>query len=263
MLVFTTDKERLLRHFRKDPSLFAYHIGDLDPFHFPDTQWAVLYNETAKVEDVVLTYYGGTVPVILAFGLTDRFEALLADLLEISPRRFFCHFQPRSRGVLESACRLSSHRTTWRMTLENPDATARGAQEIEGYQVLRLDRSHEPQLLSLYAASFPESFFVPRMLETGKYFGAFDKNRIVAVAGVHFDSAEYKCAALGNIVTDRAYRGRRLASLVTGHLCRELLAERKQISLNVSSTNPPAIRCYENLGFVKTHEFEEALCELP
>lgn len=263
MLVFTTDKERLLRHFRKDPSLFAYHIGDLDPFHFPDTQWAVLYNETARVEDVVLTYFGGSTPVVLAFGLTDRFEALLADSLEIAPRKFHCHFQPRSRTVIESACRLSQQRSTWRMTLTNPDATIKQSLHVEGYRVERLDPSHEKMLKSLYASSFPECFFVPRMLETGKYVGALDKNRIVAVAGVHFDSAEYKYAALGNIVTHTDYRGRHLASLVTGHLCRELIAEGKQISLNVSSSNPPAIRCYENLGFVKTHEFEEALCELP
>jgi RimJ/RimL family protein N-acetyltransferase len=263
MLVFTTDKERLLRHFRKDPSLFAYHIGDLDPFHFPDTQWAVLYSETAKVEDAVLTFYGSTVPVILAFGLTDRFESLLSELLEISPRQFYCHFQPRSRQVLENAFRLTSLRTTWRMTLKNPQATTGRQLDVTGFQVARLDRSHEPQLRTLYASSFPESFFIPRMLDTGKYFGAFDRDRIVAVAGVHFDSTAYRCAALGNIVTDTAYRGRGLASLVTGQLCRELLAEEKQISLNVSSSNPPAIHCYENLGFVKMHEFQEALCELP
>lgn len=263
MLVFTTDKERLLRHFRKDPSLFAYHIGDLDPFHFPDTQWAVIYNETVKVEDVVLTYYGGGTPVVLAFGLTDRFESLLSELLEIAPRRFWCHFQPRSRAVLESACRLSQLRSTWRMTLKEPGAAMNRSLQVEGFRVERLDSSHEKALTALYACSFPESFFAPRMLATGKYFGAFDGKKIVAVAGVHFDSTEYRYAALGNIVTHTDYRGRGLATLVTGQLCRELLGEGKQISLNVSATNPPAIRCYENLGFVKTHEFEEALCDLP
>ncbi|MEW6050703.1 MAG: GNAT family N-acetyltransferase [Candidatus Zixiibacteriota bacterium] len=273
MLVFTSDKERLLRHFRKDPVLFAYHIGDLDDFYFPDTQWAVIYNVTAKVEDVVLTYYGGKIPTILAFGLTERFEQLLDELLEISPRQFYVHYQQRSHASLARRYTITPLGTHWKMHLKNPpqavgyplerfaQQAVRHPEEL-GVDVRQLDSSHEPELLSLYNRSYPGNYFRPRMLQSGKYFGAFDGDRLAAVAGVHVDSAEYKTAALGNIVTDEEYRRRGLASIVTGHLCEELISEGKLVSLNVKADNHPAIRCYEKLGFVKTHEFEEALCEL-
>ena len=257
MLVFTSDKQRLLTHFQKDPILFAYHIGDLDDFFFPDCQWAVAYNETARIEDAVLVYFGGTVPAMVAFGLTTKLPELLREVLEISPRRFNCHFQKQHAGCFE-AFNATSFGTHCKMHLRESDLPPAESDN----SILRLDQSHEPALADLYQRSYPGNYFVPRMLETGKYFGLFESERLAAVAGVHVDSAQYCIAALGNITTDPDYRGRGLARRVTAHLCRELIRERKMVCLNVKADNLSAIRCYEKLGFVKTHEYEEAQFEL-
>ncbi|MCP4686026.1 MAG: GNAT family N-acetyltransferase, partial [bacterium] len=44
-------------------------------------------------------------------------------------------------------------------------------------------------------------------------------------------------------------------------LLEELTSEGKMVCLNVQQDNAAAIRCYEKLGFVKVHEYEEALYE--
>ncbi len=257
MLVFTSDKQRLLTHFQKDPVLFAYHIGDLDDFFFPDCQWAVAYNETAKIEDAILLYFGGTLPIMGAFGLTTKFPNLLREVLEISPRRFNCHFQKGNENCFTgfSSTYFGTH---YKMHLRDTSLLAAETDK----EVKRLDRSHEPALLDLYRRSYPGNYFVPRMLETGKYFGLFDSGQLLAVAGVHVDSEQFRIAALGNITTDPRYRGRGFARRVTSGLCSELVREKKMVCLNVKADNLPAIRCYEKLGFVKVHEYEEAQFEL-
>jgi predicted GNAT family acetyltransferase len=100
------------------------------------------------------------------------------------------------------------------------------------------------------------------MLLTGKYFGYLHKGRIVSVAGVHVDSEEYGVTVLGSIATLPKFRGKGLATLVTARLLKELVGKREVITLNVDSKNIPAVKCYSNLGFVKTHVCEEGLFTL-
>jgi ribosomal protein S18 acetylase RimI-like enzyme len=260
MFVFAHDKERLWKHFQQDPVLFALHIGDLDDFFFDHCQWAASYSTRRHpiIEDVILIYSGGDNPVVAAFGVGDRFLDLLAETLDILPDRFFGHFQARCRDVFKSRYTESPLGTNFKMRLEKL-ATA---PEIVGYTVVRLTESHLPQLSELYSRAYPENYFVPRMLQTGRYFGVVTGDRLVAVAGVHVVSDRYNIAVLGNITTDPDFRGRHFAGLVTHRLSAELQAEGKLVCLNVRADNLAAIRCYEQLGFVTTHQYEESLFEL-
>ena len=85
MLVFSTDKKRLLTHFQKDEVLFSYHIGDLDEFFFNDCQWFVDYADRARIEECLLLYTALEKPAVIAFGLTDRFDELLEESLPLLP----------------------------------------------------------------------------------------------------------------------------------------------------------------------------------
>jgi len=78
---------------------------------------------------------------------------------------------------------------------------------------------------------------------------------------VHVYSKEYRTGVLGSIATHPDYRGRGLAAQVTSRLIDDLKDEVDLICLNVQGENTPAIHCYEKLGFVKTHEFEESVFE--
>lgn len=261
-MIFTTDKKRLGAHFAKDAVLFAYHMGDLDDFLFPDCVWPAVFAAKGGIDDVLLTYLGGDTPTLQAFGLTERFPDLLRAYLPIAPRKFFCHYQKQYGSIFREFAREKPLGSHLKMKL---DENAFGKHKIDTSDdphLLRLDPSHELALRDLYAAAYPDSYFTPRMLQTGRFFGYLDGSSIVAVAGVHVVSDEQRIAALGNIATHPDYRGRGLASQVTRRLTAELVSEGKMVCLNVKADNAPAIVCYARLGFVPTHEYEEALFEL-
>ncbi len=256
MFTFAIDKVRLLDHFRKDPVLFGYHIGDLDDFFFPHCQFPSIYSTTARIEDTVLIYTGGTAPTVLAFGLTDRYEGLLRELSDFFPSKFFCHYLRPYRGALTERFREKQLGTHHKMKLEKLKVGPHA-----GVEVVRLTPENSSGLLDFYHQAYPSNYFTPRMLETGKYFGIRDGKKLAAVAGVHVHSKEYKTAVLGNIATHPDYRGKGLASAVTGHLCAELASEGLMVCLNVKGDNSGAIKCYEKLGFVKVCEYEEGWFE--
>jgi GNAT superfamily N-acetyltransferase len=225
LLIFTTDKKRLLEHFRKDPVMFAYHMGDLDDFFFLDCIWPAVLNARGSIDEVLLTYLGGDTPTLQAFGLTERFVDLLRIYLPIAPPKFFCHYQKQYGPVFREYTReipLGSH---MKMRLDESEFRKRRNHPVDDAHLLRLNPSQEQLLRTLYAAAYPDSYFSPRMLQTGKFFGYFDKGAIVAVAGVHVVSDKYRVAALGNIATHPDYRGRGLATLVTHRLTAELVSE--------------------------------------
>ncbi|MEE8576680.1 MAG: GNAT family N-acetyltransferase [candidate division Zixibacteria bacterium] len=257
MLIFCRDKKRLREHFLKDRVLFAYHLGDLDDFFFDDCQCAVLNDSRGRVEECLLTYFGCDSPSVLAFGLSDRFVELTIELRNLLPDRFYCHYQrdlPRRLIADYEQCDLGRHQ---KMQLERFIPCQ--SENCSEYRIVRLDNSHTEDLRQLYALSYPDNYFVPRMLLTGKYMGAFDNDKLVGVTGVHVDSDEYKITVLGNITTHPEYRSKGMASILTSRLLSELTDEKKLICLNVSAENKAAIACYQRLGFVTVHNYREAL----
>ncbi len=264
MLIFTHNKKKLLKHFRKDEVLFAYHIGDLDDFYFPDCQWAAAFNPKTGIDEVLLTYTGCDTPTLLAFGRGDRFEALLRDYLPLAPSRFFCHFQRHHRRVLAEFADEAPLGTHLKMNLDR-ETFARLADRRtspDDPAVERLTATDEPDLRDLYAAAYPDNYFVPRMLQTGKYRGCRKDGQLVAVAGVHVSSEEHRIAVLGNLTTHPDHRGEGMATRLMYDLTRELVDEGRTVCLNVKNDNSPAIACYEKLGFLRVHEYEEALFTL-
>ena len=257
MLVFSTDKKRLLTHFQKDEVLFSYHIGDLDDFFFEHCQWYVDYAERARIEECILLYTGLEKPAVIAFGVSERFPGLLEEALPILPTQFFCHFHAEHRSLFHRYYTETELGTHQKMKLVSLRETVKGSDKI-----IRLDESHYDKLKQLYTKAYPGHYFIERMLLTKKYFGYFENDKIVAVAGVHVNSDKYKIAILGNITTDPDFRGKGLATAVTSKLVEELVKEKKMVGLNVKADNVAAIRCYEKLGFVKTHDYEEALFTL-
>ena len=257
-LIFTHDKNRLLEHFSKDPVLFSYHLGDLDDFFFPHCQWGAIYGRSPRIDDAVLLYTGGDTPTLQAFGLTDKFPTLLREYFAVCPDRFYGHFQSQRRPVFRESFNEQSLGTHQKMKLiefrEPKDRSQVG-------EIIRLGEADQSDLQQLYDESYPDHYFVPRMLESGKYFGVRRDGQLVAVSGVHVDSKEYKIAVLGNICTHPSSRGQGLATIVTAHLVKELVAESKTVCLNVKTDNGPAIHCYESLGFEKVCEYQEALFE--
>ena len=258
MVAYSTDKVRLLDHFRKDPALFAYHIGDLDPFHFDLCSWAVLPDESGWIEECILFYRGLATPTVLAFGLGERFEDFLVELMPELPPSFFGHFQERSREVLTRAYRLTDYGNNYKMQLMDFKPAALS---IDRDNIVSLTPDHLPLLEELYSEAYPGNFFMPRMLESGKYLGYMEQDHLAAVTGVHVYSEEFGVCALGNITTHPSYRNRGLATQLTSVLLEQVTAKNLAVCLNVRVVNAAAIKSYQKLGFEIVHEYREGLLE--
>lgn len=241
--------------------LFAYHLGDLDDFHFPHCQWAADYQNRARIEEAVLIYNGSKIPTVMAFGVTPRFSSLLAELMELLPLKFLGHYQKEMRPHFHKTYE-EKHSGSFRKMKLTDTSKAKLIKDNTGKNIIKLNESHGDELENMYQLAYPDGYFDRRMLATGKYFGYLDKGWIVSVAGVHVDSEEHSVTVLGSIATLPKFRNKGLATLVTARLLKELIGKRDVVMLNVDSKNSAAIKCYSNLGFVKTHEYDEGLFTL-
>ena len=97
------------------------------------------------------------------------------------------------------------------------------------------------------------------MLETGRYVGLREGDRLACVAGVHVYSPTWRVAALGNVATLPELRGQGLARGACAALCQLLLDDGiETIALNVRADNEAALRSYTRLGFEPVAEYTEA-----
>ncbi len=251
------DKDSLYTRFVKDVFLFAYHIGDLDDFYFSDCTWYGL-EENGEVIEVVLLYTGLKVPTLLIFGSSEKIPYLIEEIIDKLPDCFYCHYQGDFHEFFESKYQMMFLGTHLKMKFQGELAKL---SFIDTSETVPLTEDDEQNLLSFYKESYPEGYFVPYMLKSGKYYGIKVDKKIVSVAGIHVFSPFYNIAVLGNITTHPNYRGRGLAKKCTSQLLKSFNGEVDQIGLNVKKDNIIALRLYENLGFRVHATYKEAFFE--
>jgi ribosomal protein S18 acetylase RimI-like enzyme len=248
------DKAQIAAILRREPPLHVYALGDLDDFFWPYTLWYAR-RDAGELTDVVLLYTGLPIPTLLALAPepADGLRELLGACLPLLPRHFYAHLTPGLTPILASDYTLHPHGMFAKMTLTKPNHL----KAVDTSEVAHLSPADLDETLAFYAASYPDNWFDPRMLETGYYFGYRHEDRLVSVAGVHVYSPKYQVAALGNIATHPDARGRGYATRVTARLCQALLPSAPQIGLNVRVGNAFAIACYKRLGFAQIGIYEE------
>jgi ribosomal protein S18 acetylase RimI-like enzyme len=273
------DIKMLADFFRGDPFLHLYALGDLDDFFRPHVRWWGLTGPEGELREVALLYDPGSLPVLLAFTRNpEAMRSLLAGIRDELPDRFYAHLSPGVEAVFAGGFHLESHGMHLRMGLidesrlmaaEGRRVSADDVGSCPGGAVAGLDaaavsglsRADLAEVLEFFEASYPGNWFDPRMIDTGRYVGARIDGRLCAVAGVHVYSETYRVAALGNIATAPGHRGRGLAGLVTGALCRALRDSVDWIGLNVHAENAAAIACYRRLGFARVVDYNEIMVE--
>lgn len=248
------DREALAAFFRRDPLLHLYALGDLDDFFWPYTCWYAL-QEGDQIRQVVLGYTGAPVLILQALVREPVAEmrALLRSIMHLLPRRLYVHLSADLITIFTNNYHIHSYGVHDKMVLTN---RAR-IDAVDTSAVTRLSMADLVELEALYATSYASNWFDPRMLETGEYYGIRQGSMLISVAGVHVYSPQYRIAALGNITTHPAARGRGLATAVTARLCQSLLEHVDQIGLNVKADNASAVACYTKLGFTRTASYGE------
>ena len=253
-LVSLHDRVALERWLRRDARVHLYELGDLDDFFWPHTTWYGL-EESADLRAVALLYAASDLAVLIALGGGAR--ELVARLAPVLPRRFYAHLEVGAASALGPAFAVSPRGLHDRMVLTRPSEL----DEVDTHEAVTLAASHASELESFYASAYPGNWFDRRMLETGGYRAVQRDGRIVSVAGVHVLSRKYRVAALGNVATNAAFRGRGLGRIVCAALCKDLMALADPVGLNVLSSNAAAIALYQQLGFVRVAHYEEAMVE--
>lgn len=254
------DKRAVEAFAREDPFLHLYELGDLDDFFWPHTTWYAL-QEGIRIRRLVLVYADLGIPIVLANAAEPvaLMRDLLHSLLPLLPKRFYAHV---SEGVIEVFAddyHIQAHGAFQKMGLTDASRST----GFDTAEVVALSPADLDEVKAFYRASYPVNWFIPRMLETGCYFGIRRAAALASVTGVHVYSKRYKVAALGNIATRPEYRGQELATTGTAKLCQELLrAGTEHVWLNVKADNAAAIACYRKLGFEKVADYGVYTLEL-
>ncbi|MFX0208393.1 MAG: GNAT family N-acetyltransferase, partial [Candidatus Hodarchaeota archaeon] len=229
----------------------------LDDFFFPDCTWYGLI-EDEELQEIALLYTRLSTPAFLALGSPIRMPILLQEIINDLPKKFFCHYIKELEEQFLSDYKMTYLGTHLKMRFEGFPNDLK-TKDISS--CINLTEENEAQVVSFYQMAFPETYFEPYMLATGKYFGYMHDNELKSIAGVHVYSKKYNIATVGNITTHPNMRRRGFAKKCIITLLKSLMVEVEYIGLNVKADNSPAISLYKQLGFVEHAEYEEALFE--
>jgi GNAT superfamily N-acetyltransferase len=249
------NKREIERFLNKDVFLHIYSIGDLDNFFWPYTIWyGSQFN--GKLRAIALLYVGMQIPTLLALSNEHNvMRELLNSIRYLLPNRFYAHLNPGLETDMEETYNFTPYGNHYKMALVDKKLVLK----IDCSDVKNLGKKDLNSILELYKESYPGNWFDPRMLEINQYFGIWEKQRLVSIAGIHVYSPHYRVAALGNITTHPAYRKKGLAKRVTAKLCQSLIDKNIRIGLNVNTENHAAIYCYQKLGFKIVASYGEFL----
>jgi ribosomal protein S18 acetylase RimI-like enzyme len=251
------DRDAIAEFCRRRPAVHAYELGDLDDFFWPHTRWYA-WREDDAIGQLALVYAEHELPVLLAFAEDPlaTMDLLVRELLPLLPPRIYAHLTPSLVDAVTARYAPTSAGRHLKLGLARNDLLF----EAENAVVLSL--GDLPEVQSFYADAYPDTWFVPRMLESERYVGLREDGRLVCVAGVHVWSKIWHVAALGNVATLPSERGRGLATAACSQLCRLLLDDGiDTIGLNVRADNVPALTSYLRLGFEPVAQYDELLLE--
>jgi ribosomal protein S18 acetylase RimI-like enzyme len=249
----TRDKIEIEDAVSSDRVRALYQLGDLDDYYFDKCRWFFV-RDSSETNAVILTYQSGTVTFI-PLGISVAVEHFLHSMHGLLPDRFYSAWWPEHADTMSRMFEIPQPERMYRMALNKADF--RPVQSTVESRVLTMSDIEKVKRL---LESYPGNFFEEYQLETGFYRGIFEGDKLIAMAGVHTINRGQGVAALGNVVTDRAHRGRGLGTAVTSHLASQLFGELDLIGLNVSQNNIAAVRAYRRLGFDARYEFLEGFC---
>jgi predicted GNAT family acetyltransferase len=194
---------------------------------------------------------------ISVFSAVDTFDTAswsdLADL--VGPSRVCTLFRDRVPTDLPPGWVDVGRRRARQMVVHREALTA-----AEGVPFRRLVADDVPRMVDLVACTEPGPF-CPGTIEMGLYYGHFDGERLLSMAGERLSAGGY--TEISAVCTHPDARGRGLASALTHHVAKGI-AERGEVPfLHVAASNDGARRVYEKLGFAQRRVIEIALLRTP
>jgi GNAT superfamily N-acetyltransferase len=219
----------------------AYPLGYLDPQSGLEVDLRALAGE--RVEALVAIAHLPNLLNLFASGNPANVQALLQDMPELPVSGVFSA-RAEVLDVVERHLQVTTAYRMRRMIARRGDLRPRVTA-----QAVRLTIDHLEQVRRLYGL-WTDSHQLPGQLTGGIYYGVFSGTELVAAAGTHALSVRHGVAAIGNVLTHAAHRGRGLASTTTTAVADELYARGvEDVVLNVRQGNDIALHTYQKLGF--------------
>ena len=282
-VIALTEPDRIREFLLADRFFGDYALGDLDPAYFEFAEWFGVEADQ-ELRTIVMLYNDLTPPIFFAMGEASGIEAILDRAVKLpqiglsirqehlpSVEKFYRanpvamlkmallpkDFKPVNLTSLRA--RSAKQSPTAKDEIASSQTALTCPALHSGVAMTRLSVVHMPQLEALYSHGGGDAFR-QRSLELGVFYGVFDHERLVSVAGTHIVSVHERIAALGNVMTYPACRGRGLATAATSAVCEELLDRGvEMIGLSVSRSNEAAIHVYEKIGFKRRVPFYEGI----
>jgi len=254
----SADAVEIRRLLNQDRGYAAYALGDLSSDLWAHSRWHVAGRES-EPEALILLFDRLEPPVLFCFGPAEGVAALIAQVP--LPKRVYFAGLAGHAAVAVPRLRFGDQTRMWRMIITQEEfRPAACAGQHDGVQARRLTMDDLPALQRLYAHGGADAF-APYQLQQGVFFGCWQEDELVAVAGTHLVAPTEGVAAVGNVFTHPTYRRRGLGAIVTRAVTAELLARGLDVVLNVAQDNAPAIPLYRSLGYRYHCPFIEGVAE--
>ncbi len=144
-------------------------------------------------------------------------------------------------GEAPAGWQIEAESTMFRMVWSAPTPDADAAPDA-----IALRPEHAGQALELATLCRPGPFG-PRTIELGEYFGYFDGERLVAMAGERMQAAGLR--EISGVCTHPDYQGRGLARKLMAKLVHRQMARDETPFLHVMRANDAAHQLYLRMGF--------------
>ena len=237
--------EPLYALFSSDPVACAHMLANLEDAFAPYCDWYA-YGTEERLDATVLVYTAYRIPLVTTYGQAGGVQEVLSTFHGQLPGRAVVHIQPHHLGASDRVYEADTLAPILRLALEREHFVAAETASVE---IEALTHRSTGEIIELYQY-YPDNFFEPYQLDSGRFYGARVEGRLVSVTGVHSVSERAKIATLGHLVTHPDFRGRGLSTACTSHLCARLLESGIDLmALNVRRQNRSAVRVYEKLGF--------------
>jgi ribosomal protein S18 acetylase RimI-like enzyme len=191
----------------------------------------------ARGTDSARRYAPGFSPIV-GFASSERPDfAALADYCEPG-EHFYCDGWS---GVAPAGWHVDVESTMFKMLWEGSLSV-----DDDAPDTIRLGPEHVAQAVDLATLTLPGPFG-PRTIELGEYFGCFEGQRLVAMAGERMQAGALR--EISGVCTHPDFQGRGLARRLMAKLIRRQIQRNEVPFLHVMRDNARAHGLYEKMGF--------------
>ncbi len=252
-----TRLQRIQQILHQDPVWAVYPLADLQPAFAPYCQWGLAEEEAGS--GVAMLFTALSPSVLFLMGPNPLVAKALAQLS--LPAEIYLNLRAEQVPLLSSRYTIGEKiHPMWRMVL-----TTSTSEWPAHPGVVRLQASDSDAIRQLLAhgGPFTPDAFDPYQLDDGVFFGIrTEDGELATVGGTHIIDRDHQAAAIGNMYTHPAHRGRGHGGAVLGAIVHTLRSQRiERILLNVDQQNPTARRLYEKHGFQVQLSYIEGICQ--